>query len=67
MRGSGNAPKGGAVPEPARPGSLPSGGAGTKGSGGGEALPGALALPGQSGEAPSDLSALLTPATGGAR
>ncbi|MFC7303025.1 MCE family protein [Streptomyces monticola] len=40
VRGSANAPRGGAVPEPARPGSR--GGA----SGGGNGMPGALGLPG---------------------
>ncbi|MEU5463432.1 MlaD family protein [Streptomyces althioticus] len=70
VRGAANAPKGGAVPEPARPGSLPSG------SGGGDrtarqpdsaAPPGALALPGQHGEAPRDLAHVLAPAPGGTR
>lgn len=58
VRGSANAPKGGAVPEPARPGSLP---------GPSTALPGALTLPGQGGEAPADLADLLTPAAGSTR
>ncbi|WP_320777863.1 MlaD family protein [Streptomyces sp. CRN 30] len=58
VRGSANAPKGGAVPEPARPGSLPTSST---------ALPGALALPGQGGEAPADLAPLLAPATGSTR
>ncbi|GAA3182804.1 MlaD family protein [Streptomyces virens] len=66
VRGSANAPKGGAVPEPARPGSLPSGSGGAP-KGGREALPGALALPGQDGEAPADLAGLLAPATGSTR
>ncbi|WP_030859603.1 MCE family protein [Streptomyces sp. NRRL S-37] len=65
VRGSANAPKGGAVPEPARPGSLPSGSGGTPAKEGTAALPGALALPGRSGEAPDDLSGLLP--TGGTR
>ncbi|MBJ6632311.1 MULTISPECIES: MCE family protein [unclassified Streptomyces] len=70
VRGAANAPKGGAVPEPARPGSLPSGsgsGDGTARRSGGAAPPGALALPGQSGEAPRDLTHVLAPATGGTR
>ncbi|GAA3496970.1 MlaD family protein [Streptomyces prasinosporus] len=66
VRGSANAPRGGAVPEPARPGSLPSGSGGGP-RGGAAALPGALALPGQGGEAPADLAGLLAPATGSAR
>ncbi len=66
VRGSANAPKGGAVPEPARPGSLPSGSGGAP-KGGREALPGALTLPGQDGEAPADLAGLLAPATGSTR
>ncbi|MGC0377508.1 MCE family protein [Streptomyces sp. SAI-229] len=65
VRGSANAPEGGAVPEPARPGSLPSGSGGTPAKDGPATLPGALALPGQSGEAPDDLSGLLP--TGGTR
>ncbi|MGA5326591.1 MCE family protein [Streptomyces griseoincarnatus] len=72
VRGAANAPKGGAVPEPARPGSLPSGsgsgsGDGTARRSGGATPPGALALPGQSGEAPRDLTHVLAPATGGTR
>lgn len=70
VRGAANAPKGGAVPEPARPGSLPSGsgsGDGTARRSGGAAPPGVLALPGQSGEAPRDLTHVLAPATGGTR
>ncbi|MFC6060343.1 ABC transporter substrate-binding protein, partial [Streptomyces pratens] len=80
VRGSANAPKGGPVPEPAKPGTLPSGsgaggsGSGSGGSGGGGAraagtatLPGALALPGQDGEAPEGMTGLLTPATGSTR
>ncbi|MGY1397276.1 MCE family protein [Streptomyces sp. SS10] len=70
VRGAANAPKGGAVPEPARPGSLPSGsgsGDGTARRSGGAAPPGALALPGQSGEAARDLTHVLAPATGGTR
>ncbi|MGA5263160.1 MlaD family protein [Streptomyces sp. OS603R] len=68
VRGAANAPKGGAVPEPARPGSLPSGsGDGTARRSGGAAPPGALALPGQSGEAPRDLTHVLAPAMGGTR
>ncbi len=60
VRGSANAPKGGPVPEPARPGSLPSG-SGAARTGSPAALPGALALPGQAGEAPGDLTELLAP------
>ncbi|RMI86819.1 ABC transporter substrate-binding protein [Streptomyces sp. ZS0098] len=70
VRGAANAPKGGAVREPARPGSLPSGsgsGDGTARRSGGAAPPGALALPGQSGEAPRDLTHVLAPAMGGTR
>ncbi|MEU2598117.1 MCE family protein [Streptomyces hirsutus] len=79
VRGSANAPKGGPVPEPAKPGTLPSGssggtGGGTGGGSGGgartagaTALPGALALPGQDGEAPEDMTGLLTPSTGSTR
>ncbi len=70
VRGAANAPKGGAGPEPARPGSLPSGsgsGDGTARRSGGAAPPGALALPGQSGEAPRDLTHVLAPDTGGTR
>ncbi|MBT3151293.1 MCE family protein [Streptomyces sp. CHD11] len=66
VRGSANAPKGGPVPEPARPGSLPSG-SGAPAGNGAAALPGALALPGQSGEAPRDLTRILAPAAGGTR
>ncbi|MGW7567062.1 MlaD family protein [Streptomyces tendae] len=74
VRGSANAPKGGAVPDPARPGSLPSGSGGAAPAADGTpaadrsmALPGALALPGQSGEAPAGLTGLLAPATGSTR
>ncbi|WP_261674979.1 MCE family protein [Streptomyces lusitanus] len=71
VRGAANAPGGGAVPEPARPGSLPSGGSGSgRGAArqsGGAGAPGALALPGQSGEAPRDLTHVLAPAPGGTR
>ncbi|MER7489559.1 MlaD family protein [Streptomyces sp. NPDC126497] len=66
VRGAANAPKGGAVPEPARPGTLPSGSGGAR-TGGTSALPGALALPGQGGEAPGDMAGLLAPAGGGTR
>ncbi|MFF7854028.1 MCE family protein [Streptomyces sp. NPDC007904] len=65
VRGAANAPRGGAVPAPARPGSLPPG-RGAPG-GGAAALPGALALPGQGGEAPAGLADLAAPATGSAR
>ncbi|MFD5658337.1 hypothetical protein ACFWHX_13350, partial [Streptomyces hirsutus] len=71
VRGSANAPKGGPVPEPAKPGTLPSGSSGGTGGGartaGATALPGALALPGQDGEAPEDMTGLLTPSTGSTR
>lgn len=60
VRGSANAPGGGPVPEPARPGSLPSGGGAAR-TGSPAAPPGALALPGQAGEAPGDLTELLAP------
>ncbi|MFF6810795.1 MCE family protein [Streptomyces sp. NPDC012403] len=66
VRGSANAPKGGPVPDPARPGSLPSGSGGAR-TGGPAALPGALALPGQDGEALGDLAGLLAPAGGSTR
>ncbi|MFI2504857.1 MCE family protein [Streptomyces sp. NPDC018972] len=66
VRGSANAPKGGPVPDPARPGSLPSGSGGAR-TDGPAALPGALALPGQDGEAPGDLAGLLAPAGGSTR
>ncbi|MFF9758943.1 MULTISPECIES: MCE family protein [Streptomyces] len=66
VRGSANAPKGGPVPDPARPGSLPSG-SGAARTGGPAALPGALALPGQGGEAPRDMAGLLAPADGSTR
>jgi phospholipid/cholesterol/gamma-HCH transport system substrate-binding protein len=55
VRGSANAPTGGPVPDPVRPGSLPgtSGGAGPGDRGGqGAALPGALGLPAVTGPAP---------------
>ncbi|MFK4151543.1 MCE family protein [Streptomyces fungicidicus] len=66
VRGSANSPKGGPVPEPARPGTLPSGSDGAR-TAGPAALPGALALPGQAGEAPADMAGLLAPADGGTR
>ncbi|MFE2049657.1 MCE family protein [Streptomyces sp. NPDC059459] len=62
VRGSANAPRGGPVPEPARPGSLPSGitkpsaAAGTSAAG---PLPGALALPDVGGAGAPDLAGLL--------
>ncbi|MGW5388893.1 MCE family protein [Streptomyces koyangensis] len=65
VRGSGNAPKGGPVPTPAKPGSLPSGSAAASGTT--AALPGALALPGQRGDAPAGLTGLLGPAAGSGR
>ncbi|MFF7095629.1 MCE family protein [Streptomyces rubradiris] len=66
VRGSAHAPKGGPVPDPARPGSLPSGGAAAP-AGTTTALPGALALPGQDGAAPKDMADLLLPGTGSTR
>ncbi|WP_030214219.1 MCE family protein [Streptomyces bikiniensis] len=67
VRGSAHAPKGGPVPVPARPGSLPSGsaGAGTAGPQR-QPLPGALALPGQGG-GPTDMAGLLGLGSGGTR
>ncbi|MFC9885992.1 MCE family protein [Streptomyces pilosus] len=66
VRGAANAPRGGPVPEPARPGSLPSGSGGAR-TGGPAALPGALALPGQAGEAPGNMTDLLAPGVRSAR
>ncbi|MFF5638292.1 MCE family protein [Streptomyces sp. NPDC012825] len=69
VRGSAHAPKGGPVPAPARPGSLPSGGtSGTSGASDSpqRSLPGALALPGQGG-GPTDMAGLLGLGTGGTR
>lgn len=65
VRGSAHAPKGGAVPVPARPGSLPSGSAPTA-TDTRQALPGALALPGQNG-GPTDMAGLLGLDTGATR
>ncbi|MDV9190395.1 MlaD family protein [Streptomyces sp. SR27] len=65
VRGSAHAPKSGPVPEPARPGSLPSGGARTT-AGDRATLPGALALPGQNG-GPTDMAGLLGLNTGSTR
>jgi phospholipid/cholesterol/gamma-HCH transport system substrate-binding protein len=62
VRGSANAPRGGPLPEPARPGSLPSGSAKPSASTGTSAagpLPGALALPDVGGAAAPDLAGLL--------
>ncbi|MEU3249852.1 MlaD family protein [Streptomyces sp. NPDC006997] len=59
VRGSAHAPRGGPVPEPARPGSLPSGSAAT--STAASSLPGALALPGTGDTARPDLADLLSP------
>ncbi|MFF1486773.1 MCE family protein [Streptomyces sp. NPDC058319] len=75
VRGSAHAPGSGAVPDPARPASLPSGsgtaatgtGAGTAGTGSAAPLPGALALPGVGGGAPAGLADLLAPAGEGDR
>ncbi|MFC7989255.1 MCE family protein [Streptomyces pilosus] len=66
VRGAANAPRGGPVPEPSRPGSLPSGSGGAR-TGGPAALPGALALPGQAGEAPGNMTDLLAPGVRSAR
>ncbi|MFE6287495.1 MCE family protein [Streptomyces sp. NPDC057877] len=52
VRGSAHAPRGGPVPEPARPGTLPPGGA---------SLPGALALPDVGDDTPSGVAGLLAP------
>ncbi|MEU1017213.1 MlaD family protein [Streptomyces sp. NPDC005898] len=66
VRGSAHAPRGGAVPDPARAGSLPSGGSpgagGTRGgasSRSGAGLPGALALPDTGGGGATGLPGLL--------
>jgi phospholipid/cholesterol/gamma-HCH transport system substrate-binding protein len=63
VRGSANVPRGGALPEPARPGSLPSGSTGSTGSkgrtGGTASAPGALALPGTGGTGAAGLPGLL--------
>ncbi|MFI2412017.1 MCE family protein [Streptomyces sp. NPDC018947] len=63
VRGSANAPRGGTVPDPAKPGSLPSGGKGGKGgaapTGASASLPGALALPNTGGSEARGLPGLL--------
>ncbi|MCL7429110.1 MCE family protein [Streptomyces sp. YS415] len=62
VRGSAHAPRGGAVPDPARPGSLPSGNTGSSASTPAEpsaALPGALALPDTGGARVAGLPGLL--------
>ncbi|MFE5393123.1 MCE family protein [Streptomyces sp. NPDC056568] len=62
VRGSANAPRGGPVPEPARPGSLPSGStkpSATAGTSAAGPLPGALALPDVGGAGAPDLAGLL--------
>ncbi|MEU6477723.1 MlaD family protein [Streptomyces sp. NPDC047017] len=65
VRGSANAPKGGPVPDPARPASLPSGSGARSATGSPAApLPGALALPGVGGTAAGGLAGLLSPAAG---
>ncbi|MBC7271056.1 MAG: MCE family protein [Streptomyces sp.] len=63
VRGSAHAPRGGPVPEPARPGSLPSGSATSGGGPEATRLPGALALP-DTGDStrPPTLADLLYPA-----
>ncbi|MFD8206687.1 MCE family protein [Streptomyces sp. NPDC059695] len=65
VRGSAHAPGSGRVPTPARPGSLPSGGAGTTADTQ-QTLPGALALAGQAG-GPADMAGLLGLDTGSTR
>ncbi|WP_234285243.1 MlaD family protein [Streptomyces venezuelae] len=65
VRGSAQAPKGGPVPVPAKPGSLPSGSARSTG-GTQQALPGALALSAQNG-GPTDMAGLLGLGTGSTR
>jgi phospholipid/cholesterol/gamma-HCH transport system substrate-binding protein len=69
VRGSAHAPRGGTVPDPARPASLPSGSAthSTATDTASAPLPGALALPAAGQGARPDLAALLTPATEAAR
>ncbi|MDT0611818.1 MlaD family protein [Streptomyces lancefieldiae] len=61
VRGSANAPRGGAVPDPARPGSLPSGSGKppTSTSTSATPLPGALALPNVGGAGAQGLAGLL--------
>jgi phospholipid/cholesterol/gamma-HCH transport system substrate-binding protein len=71
VRGSAHAPRGGEVPDPAKPGSLPSGSTGSTGSTGNSgstasapsrstaSLPGALALPGPGGSQVTGLPGLL--------
>ncbi|MFF3209493.1 MCE family protein [Streptomyces sp. NPDC002886] len=66
VRGSANAPQGGPVPTPAKPGSLPSGSAGSATAPAAQPLPGALALPGQAG-GPTDLAGLLGLGAGSGR
>ncbi|MEU6737063.1 MlaD family protein [Streptomyces physcomitrii] len=59
VRGSAHAPGGGAVPDPVRPGSLPSGAQADAGPGrAGARLPGALGLPADP-HSPTDLAGLL--------
>ncbi|MGW6256146.1 MCE family protein [Streptomyces sp. NPDC055085] len=73
VRGSANAPSGGGVPTPARPGSLPSGSSSSSGPAEGtsrktsEALPGALALPDAGGTSPTGMAGLLGLEAGGDR
>jgi phospholipid/cholesterol/gamma-HCH transport system substrate-binding protein len=62
VRGSAHAPRGGAVPDPAKPGSLPSGSTGSSASapaGSAASLPGALALPDTGGARVTGLAGLL--------
>ncbi|MFJ5837359.1 MCE family protein [Streptomyces shenzhenensis] len=65
VRGSANAPRGGPVPDPVKPPSLPSGSAVP--TAGAVPLPGALALPDLGDGAPTDLAALLAPTADAAR
>ncbi|MEU0368760.1 MlaD family protein [Streptomyces sp. NPDC006283] len=61
VRGSANAPSGGPVPDPVRPGTLPGASGTGTGSGDGSAstLPGALGLPAVTGSAPPGMRGLL--------
>ncbi|MET9440976.1 MlaD family protein [Streptomyces sp. NPDC006610] len=68
VRGSANAPRGGPVPAPARPGSLPSGSSRAGTGAPAASLPGALALPGTGGSIrPDGLAGLLVPDPGAGR
>ncbi|MFB7497965.1 MCE family protein [Streptomyces sp. NPDC056161] len=65
VRGSAHAPRGGPVPDPVEPPSLPSGSGAPAATS--AQLPGALALPGVGTHAPTDLAGLLGPDTDSAR